>query len=575
MKDEEPNSGGLRTQQIISSLTKALESYLIRCEILAGPSEPIFTAEKILLLFSGGVDSSVLLHMLKSLFSKRNKHLLKKIHLLHINYHLRGAESDDEAMFIKNFATTEGLTLHQFDEYPTAVSGNIQGIARSLRYEYAIAVAKAEEIFHVFTAHHLDDQLETFLLNLLKGKSPKTLAGNSKIARILDIAMDTGSNPHTHSCHRDILLHRPFIASSTTKSDILHYSELVGLSYSNDSSNAKNEYERNYLRNEIISRIGAEGHFPNWRRNLLRVTDYLQCESNLIRELSEDYLAPLPKWFGVQTLPGFRLTELFFTKLNGHKSQATLLHHSLSTCFPDYRFAHMEIDEILIKLTGKNKMDGSKNKSPKERFSFPLDKKLFRHPYWGEIVFSRGWVAPLIRYEDEEHRANQTALLDRTGTAQENVKIILSVNISEVEHLSTNQTQTKSQNINVWKLVFHNKNQISLVRTSEENGNIPRVDMVIPQSSSLNVTNNDLSLLPLSLFLKQVRERKKKFVQEFRVHGKTIEKRLEEKKYPLPVKSSLITVLSGNTFLGVINPYNSQLFHKQPTTTSSEYWDVW
>ena len=167
---------------------------------------------------SGGLDSMVLLHLLSSLnFNPK---------VLHMNYQLRGKESDGDADFVENYCRKNGI---EFEKKTVVVpkNTNLQEAARNLRYDWF--ESKTSSNTKIALAHHFDDQIETFFLNLARKSG------------ILGMACIPEK--------RDQFV-RPLLNFS--KSDLKEYAVSVGLTWREDSSNKSNKYRRNRLRNELI-----------------------------------------------------------------------------------------------------------------------------------------------------------------------------------------------------------------------------------------------------------------------------------------------------------------------------------
>ena len=193
----------------------------------------------ILIGLSGGVDSVVLAEML---------HRLEfEVAALHVNYKLRGRESDEDERFVRVFCDELGLDLHveSFDTEAAAEQRgtSVQETARELRYEALERRARRIGLGHVAVGHHRDDQAETVLLNLLRGTGPEGLAG-MRLSR----AIFVGS---------DVNLIRPLLCLG--RRDIEAYARERGLSWREDASNAKPAYRRSAIRGHVLPAI--EAHF--------------------------------------------------------------------------------------------------------------------------------------------------------------------------------------------------------------------------------------------------------------------------------------------------------------------------
>ena len=181
--------------------------------------------DKLILAISGGADSVFLMH-----FLLENGY---NFELAHCNFNLRGYESDDDERFIKELAKKYKLTLHikHFDtkNYASKNRISLQMAARDLRYKWFNDLLISEDAKYIVIAHHIDDSVETFFINILRGSGLKGLLGiKEKNKRIV----------------------RPLM--SVTKNEIINYLQNRGFLYRNDSSNSSLKYLRNKIRNIIL-----------------------------------------------------------------------------------------------------------------------------------------------------------------------------------------------------------------------------------------------------------------------------------------------------------------------------------
>ncbi len=191
--------------------------------------EQLFSREeKLLVAVSGGIDSMVLCHLLL-----KAKYTFA---VAHCNFKLRGAEADADEALVKNFCVQEQLpffTRHfNTTAYATAHKLSIQMAARELRYNWFTELMLEQGFDKLLTAHHLNDNIETFFINLIRG------AGINGLKGIL---------PATHRIVRPLLF--------TTRSNIETYASEQQVLYRNDSSNACDKYLRNKLRLNIIPKL--------------------------------------------------------------------------------------------------------------------------------------------------------------------------------------------------------------------------------------------------------------------------------------------------------------------------------
>lgn len=185
----------------------------------------VTTDERLLVAVSGGLDSMVLLQLLGEL----GFHL----EVAHVNYGLRGEESNLDESLVKEYCLKSKLVFHCYApdtiKYAADKNISIQMAARELRYKWFSALLKERNLNKVVTAHHADDQSETILLKLLRGSGLTGLSG---------IRMKTKE------------LIRPLLPF--TKAQLRSWAEEHQIPFRNDSSNEKNDYQRNQLRHKVI-----------------------------------------------------------------------------------------------------------------------------------------------------------------------------------------------------------------------------------------------------------------------------------------------------------------------------------
>lgn len=190
-----------------------------------GTELPNISGSNILIACSGGLDSSVLLHLMTT----QNCQL----GVAHLNYRLRGTDSKADEKFVAALAKQYDLPFH-LKTTDTAVlvensKDSLQMVARDLRYNWFAQLCEDHHYDFVMTAHHADDALETLLMHLERGSGLKGLLG---------IPKQNGN------------ILRPLLDYS--KEDILDYAKSFDLNWREDSSNQTNAYKRNELRNLVI-----------------------------------------------------------------------------------------------------------------------------------------------------------------------------------------------------------------------------------------------------------------------------------------------------------------------------------
>ena len=136
-----------------------------------------FTQKKILLAVSGGTDSMVMLDLFRKRSAEQSDFMISAAH---INYKLRGEDSDLDQKIVEDYCEKHEIPLSVYsvsekDNKPE--NGSIQLWARELRYRFFHQICEENSINFIATAHHLNDQLETFFINLMRGSGLKGLSG--------------------------------------------------------------------------------------------------------------------------------------------------------------------------------------------------------------------------------------------------------------------------------------------------------------------------------------------------------------------------------------------------------------
>jgi tRNA(Ile)-lysidine synthase len=186
---------------------------------------PFLKEKKLLIAISGGLDSVVLYHILTSLNFD--------ISLAHCNFNLRGKESDLDEEFVKKLSqkTSNQIFTKLFDteKYSKDNKLSTQIAARELRYTWFQELVEKHNFDYILTAHHADDNLETFLINLTRGTGLEGFTGIPKI-------------------NGNIV--RPLLPFS--REEILKYAKENKIEWREDASNASTKYTRNKLRHQVI-----------------------------------------------------------------------------------------------------------------------------------------------------------------------------------------------------------------------------------------------------------------------------------------------------------------------------------
>ena len=217
--------------------------------------------KKLLLAVSGGIDSMVLL----DLFYK----LRFDICVVHCNFQLRGKESDGDEMLVREICQDRYIPyfIESFDttEFAKENKLSIQLAARKLRYDWFQEIISLG-FDYVLTAHHLDDNVETFLINFTRGTGLEGLTG---------IPVQNGN------------IIRPLLPFS--REEIENYAKEYNIQWREDSSNASDKYFRNKLRHDIVPILkelntGFLDSFQNTLHHLQQAESLVNDASKLVYE---------------------------------------------------------------------------------------------------------------------------------------------------------------------------------------------------------------------------------------------------------------------------------------------------
>lgn len=243
-----------------------------------------------LLAVSGGLDSTVLVHVFAAAGLSFG--------LGHVNYQLRGTESDDDETFVRELARHFGVAV-----YVKKISGktlaeesdtSLQAAARTFRYAQLTEWQRAHGYGRIATAHHGDDSVETTVANFIRGTGLAGLRG------ILP--------------RQDVLI-RPLLF--TRRAVLEAYAEQHGIAYRTDRSNADTKYTRNRIRHELIPMLTRIN--PNFAARNLASQQHLREADWLRRFALNQLLEQL-----LESTPGGE--RLAIAPLQNHPAARSLLH---------------------------------------------------------------------------------------------------------------------------------------------------------------------------------------------------------------------------------------------------------
>lgn len=236
---------------------------------------------------SGGLDSMLLTSLLIE--------LKLPIELVHVNYGLRGDESDGDQQFLADFCREKHLKFHckkvDLSTILKAEKTNLQAKARELRYAFFRELQSRTAQSLIVTAQHKSDQIETFWLQLVRGAGLKGLAGMSTA--------------------QDGLL-RPFLAYS--REELQEFALELKVAYREDSSNASLKYRRNYWRHKLIPYLNSA--FPTIDQNICLIQEQFKREINQQNALLEQAICEFKNnksisLIKISKLSAYQFVELF------------------------------------------------------------------------------------------------------------------------------------------------------------------------------------------------------------------------------------------------------------------------
>ncbi|MEQ9464526.1 MAG: tRNA lysidine(34) synthetase TilS [Haliea sp.] len=236
---------------------------ILELATLAPALEPHRQAGRWFVAFSGGLDSTVLLHLLQRFCGEQPA--APPLVAIHVNHTLQAAAADWERHCARVCAALGVPLLQRQVEVDTAGSGT-EAAAREARYRVFAATLRAGDV--IFLAHHQDDQVETLLLRWLRGAGVRGLQGMPATR-----PLGTGS------------LSRPLLAWPRTALE--DYAQRQGLEWVEDPSNTDTGFDRNYLRHQVLPLL--DRRWPGYRGSVTRSARQLGFAATAL-----DRLLPAP-----------------------------------------------------------------------------------------------------------------------------------------------------------------------------------------------------------------------------------------------------------------------------------------
>lgn len=272
--------------------------------------------QTILLAVSGGIDSMILC----DLFLKSNF----KFAIAHCNFHLREEESNRDERFVRQYAEKNNIKLHvkEFDTYSymKEKGKSMQVSAREMRYSWFNELLKEEGYSYIATGHHIDDSIETFFMNILRGTGIAGLHGIlQKVNLVIHPLLFTG------------------------RAEIVNYQKENKLEFVEDSSNATTKYTRNKIRHELIPLVKEIA--PNFDKIISKEIERFRETEVVFRSVINDAKTELLE-IENQTI------KISIEKLKSYVPQKIFMYEILS----DFGFNEATINSIedaLLETSGK------------------------------------------------------------------------------------------------------------------------------------------------------------------------------------------------------------------------------
>jgi tRNA(Ile)-lysidine synthase len=259
-----------------------------------------------LLAISGGIDSVCLGYLLRS----------AGIHfsLAHVNFGLRGSESDEDELFVRMLSAKWNVKIHVIHtgkEEMDQQGMSTQMAAREFRYNWFEHVISENGYDGLVVAHHSDDQLETIFLNMLRGTGIEGIYGMSEV--------------------RGNII-RPLLAF--TRRDIFEYMTQKSYTWSEDSSNQKNYYKRNILRNQV---------FPLLKEGFPEGLQVMDASFKRIKDTGRAFFFLYEKWKKEAIIIEGDYQYLSIKEIANIQGRHSMLYYWLR----DFGFSFADVEDIL------------------------------------------------------------------------------------------------------------------------------------------------------------------------------------------------------------------------------------
>ncbi|MGA9768125.1 MAG: tRNA lysidine(34) synthetase TilS [Blastocatellia bacterium] len=232
---------------------------------------------------SGGPDSVALLDMLARLREMPTSLFNLKLHVAHLDHRLRGRESARDAQFVRQMAARLGVSvsIEACDVRAEAESSRrgIEEVAREIRYDFLLRVARKVDCDRICTGHTMSDQAETFLMRLARGAGLRGLAAMRPVTKAHTFGKDEGGAFHP-------LLVRPLL--SITREEVEAYCKKRGLEFRIDATNLSADYTRTRVRRDVLPALRSIN--PRVVESIARAAEIIQADEDALDHLASRFL---------------------------------------------------------------------------------------------------------------------------------------------------------------------------------------------------------------------------------------------------------------------------------------------
>jgi tRNA(Ile)-lysidine synthase len=243
----------------------------------------------VLAAVSGGPDSVALLDILaRSLTGPR-------LHVAHFDHKLRGRDSAEDAEFVRRLAERRGLpiTVGEADTRAAAKAAGrgIEEVARELRYDFLLGVARATGCDRIATGHTMSDQAETFLMRLARGAGLRGLASMRPVgpAHSFGESDEKAGNeelPTAYCPLPTVLLIRPLLGIA--REEVEEYCREHNLEFRTDATNLSGDYTRNRVRRDVLPRLREIN--PRVVESIARAAEIISSDEDALDHLASRLL---------------------------------------------------------------------------------------------------------------------------------------------------------------------------------------------------------------------------------------------------------------------------------------------